>query len=57
MVLGIFELESHHSGLAVLLLNRFVTEFVRINAVGLRIVSCSLLVWHDISFLSTLLYN
>jgi VWFA-related protein len=49
MILGIAQFKPHNRGLAIRLLDGFIGECVRVNAIGLGIVSCSLLVWHVIS--------
>jgi hypothetical protein len=49
MILGIVKLEANDGGLAVFLFDRFISELISVNAIGLGIVSCSLLVWHVVS--------
>jgi len=50
VILRIVELKANDSGLAILLFDRFISELVSVNAVGLGIICCSLLVWHVVSF-------
>jgi hypothetical protein len=49
VILGIVELKSNNRRLPIVLLDGFIVEIISINAIGLRIVCCSLLVWHVIS--------
>jgi hypothetical protein len=49
VILRIGQLKPHNGSLAIRLFQGLVSEFVGVNAVGLGIVSGSLLVWHVIS--------